>query len=77
MDDDQNNEKTRTLVVGDWRITSFRTHGELYNLKEDPDEMNNLWNNYSFNEKKFELVLRLLRRSINTQNYAVNRDCGY
>jgi arylsulfatase A-like enzyme len=77
MDDDQNNEKTRTLVVGDWRITIFRTHGELYNLKEDPDEMNNLWNNYSFNEKKFELVLRLLRRSINTQNYAVNRDCGY
>jgi arylsulfatase A-like enzyme len=77
MDDDHNNEKTRTLITGDWRITIFRNHGELYNLKEDPEEMNNLWNDPSFNEKKQELLLRLLRRCINTQNYSVNRDCGY
>ena len=77
MDDDHNNEKTRTLITDNWRITVFRNHGELYNLKEDPEEMNNLWNNHSFNDKKHELLLRLLRRSISTQNYSVNRDCGY
>jgi arylsulfatase A-like enzyme len=77
MDDDHNNEKTRTLITDDWRITIFRNHGELYNLKEDPDEMNNLWNNHSFNEKKHDLLLRLLRRCIKNPNYSVNRDCGY
>ena len=77
MDDDHNNEKTRTLIAGGWRITVFSNHGELFNLKEDPEEMNNLWNNPSFHEKKHELLLRLLRRCISTQNYSVNRDCGY
>jgi arylsulfatase A-like enzyme len=77
MDDDHNNEKTRTLITGDWRITVFRNHGELYNLKKDPGEMNNLWNNNDFDERKYELLLRLLRRCINTQNYSVKRDCGY
>ncbi|GAG96189.1 unnamed protein product, partial [marine sediment metagenome] len=52
MDDDHNNEKTRTLIRDNWRITIFREHGELYNLKEDPDEMNNLWSHKSFSEKK-------------------------
>jgi arylsulfatase A-like enzyme len=77
MDDDHNNEKTRTLIAGDWRITVFRNHGELYNLKEDPEEMNNLWDKNTFKEIKNKLLLRLLRRCINTQNNSVNRDCGY
>ena len=77
MDDDHNNEKTRTLIRDSWRITIFRDHGELYNLKEDPDEMNNLWGNKSFSEKKDELLLRLFKKCIRNQPKIIIRDCGF
>ncbi|TFG26007.1 MAG: hypothetical protein EU533_00145, partial [Promethearchaeota archaeon] len=34
MDDEYINEKTRTLITEEWRITIFREYGELFNLKE-------------------------------------------
>ena len=77
MDDDHNDEKTRTLITDDWRITIFRNYGELYSLKEDPDEMNNLWDNISFLEVKEELIFKLLRKCINNQQKPIIRDCGY
>ncbi|HEA70791.1 MAG TPA: DUF4976 domain-containing protein [archaeon] len=77
MDDDHNDEKTRTLITDDWRITIFRNYGELYNLKDDPDEMNNLWDNISFMEVKEELIFKLLRKCINNQQKPIIRDCGY
>ena len=43
MDDDYLDEKTRTLITDDWRLTVFKDHGILFNRKEDPDEMNNLF----------------------------------
>jgi len=77
MDDDYNNEKTRTLIREDWRITIFHDHGELYNLKEDPDEMNNLWSYKPFLEKKNELLLRLFKKCIRNQPKVITRDCGF
>jgi len=63
MDDDHNNERTRTLITDNWRITVFSDHGDLYNLKEDPNELNNLWHDNSFNEIKLELLLKLFNKS--------------
>jgi arylsulfatase A-like enzyme len=77
MDDDHNSEKTRTLITEDWRLTIFKEHGELYNLKEDPDEMNNLWNKSSLIETKLELILKLFKKNIQALNNPVVRDCGY
>jgi arylsulfatase A-like enzyme len=77
MDDDHNNEKTRTLIRDNWRITIFREHGELYNLEEDPDEMNNLWGNKSFSKEKNELILRLYKKCLRNQPKLINRDCGF
>jgi arylsulfatase A-like enzyme len=76
MDDDHNNEKTRTLITNDWRITVFSDHGDLYNLKEDPDELNNLWSDSSFNEIKIELLLKLFNKTSNITK-SVIRDCGF
>ena len=77
MDDDHINEKTRTLITDIWRITIFREYGELYNLKEDPDEMNNLWDEESLKDIKLELILKLMRKNLGiTKNY-VRRDCQY
>ncbi|MFW9877842.1 MAG: sulfatase, partial [Candidatus Thorarchaeota archaeon] len=77
MDDDHNNEKTRTLIRDNWRITIFHEHGELYNLEEDPGEMTNLWGNKSFIKKKDELLLRLFKKCIKNQPKLIKRDCGF
>lgn len=77
MDDDHNNEKTKTLITEKWRCTIFRDHGELYDLKGDLDEMNNLWNDKSYLEKKIELTLKILKKCIKNQYNPVIRDCGY
>jgi arylsulfatase A-like enzyme len=76
MDDDHNNERTRTLITDNWRITVFSDHGDLYNLKEDPNELNNLWHDNSFNEIKIKLLLKLFNKSTKASR-SVLRDCGY
>jgi arylsulfatase A-like enzyme len=77
MDDEYINEKTRTLIAEDWRITIFSDHGELFNLKEDPYEMNNLWNENSFIDIKLELILRLMQKNLQKTESNVKRDCLY
>jgi uncharacterized sulfatase len=77
MDDDHNYEKTRTLITEEWRITIFSDHGELFNLKDDPNELNNLWSDKSLSEKKNELILKLFNKCVQNQPNIVPRDCGY
>ena len=76
MDDDHNNERTRSLITENWRITIFSDHGELYNLKDDPDELNNLWQEKSLNEIKIELLMKLLKKATHVSK-SVLRDCGF
>ena len=77
MDDEYINEKTRTLITNEWRITIFREYGELYNLIEDPNELNNLWNNESVKDIKSELILKLMRKNLGITESYVKRDCQY
>ena len=77
MDDDYLNEKTRTLITDEWRLTIFKKHGDLYNRKEDPDELNNLWDDESLNNVKLELILKLMRKNLGITESHVKRDCQY
>ncbi|MFX1338247.1 MAG: sulfatase [Promethearchaeota archaeon] len=77
MDDEYINEKTRTLITDEWRITIFREYGELFNLKEDPDELNNLWDDESLKNIKLELILKLMRKNLGVAESRVKRDCQY
>ncbi len=77
MDDDFIKEKTRTLITDEWRITIFRDEGELYNLKEDPNEMNNLWDEESLKDIKNELVLKLMRKILESTESHVKRECHF
>ena len=76
MDDEFIKEKTRTLITDDWRLTIFKDYGELFNRKEDPDDLNNLWDEESLKDVKLELIMKLLRKNLNNESH-VNRDCGY
>lgn len=81
MDEEVMGEKTRTLITDDnWRITVYikeENGGELYNLNEDPDEMNNLWNEESYSSKKSEIMLRLMKKMMKNQKSPISRDCQY
>lgn len=77
MDDDYNDQRTRTIITDDWRLSLFKSHGELFNLKEDPNEMRDLWGENNHLEIKTELLLKLMRREVSIQYKSVNRDCGF
>jgi uncharacterized sulfatase len=45
-----------------YKITVYynREYGELFDLEEDPGEINNLWNNPEYDNLKNRLIKRLL-----------------
>ncbi|MFX0056984.1 MAG: sulfatase [Candidatus Hodarchaeota archaeon] len=77
MNDEIVNQKSKTLITEDWRITIFEDSGELFYLKEDPDELDNLWNNDFYKGIKMELLLRTFRKSMQNQGKIIERHCGY
>ena len=54
--------RARTLRTADWRFTSYSGEGwgELYDLKADPHETHNLWDDPTHAAQKAELALRLI-----------------
>ena len=77
MDDDFQDEKTRTLITDRWRITVYNEFGEMYDLKEDPHELNNLWDEDSVSTIKLNLLLKLFRKSVRNIENKVIRECEY
>jgi arylsulfatase A-like enzyme len=60
----QNNFRARSLVAEYFRLTLYEgvEWGELYDLAEDPDELNNLWDNPQCRDRRYELTERLARK---------------
>jgi len=52
----------KTYVNERYKITVYynQSYGEIFDLKEDPDEMNNLWNDERFTTLKKDLLLQLI-----------------
>jgi arylsulfatase A-like enzyme len=59
-----NNFRARTLITQDYRLTLYEGAGwgELYDLKNDPDEMINLWDEPQARHRRYELTEQLARR---------------
>ena len=60
----QNNFSARSLITEHFRLTVYAgvEWGELYDLAEDPDESNNLWDNPQCRDRRYELTERLARK---------------
>ena len=58
------NFRARTLITERWRMTLYDgfTWGELYDLKDDPFEMVNLWDDVAYSALRAPLMERLVRR---------------
>ena len=53
--------RTDHFKVAYWQTLST---GELYDLKDDPDEANNLWGSARYKDAQAEMMQRLLARMI-------------
>jgi arylsulfatase A-like enzyme len=60
----KNNFRARTLITENERLTLYEgaDWGELYDFANDPDEVNNLWNNPTCQARRHELIERLARK---------------
>ncbi len=61
---------TLTIRSDEWRFTYYAAQGkgELYDLKKDPNEFENLWDDASYNDVKNELMVRLLDHVAKTRD---------
>ncbi len=68
MDEDYLGFKMRTLVTKRYRLTAYsgQSYGELFDLQDDPGELNNLWDNPEYQVLRDELRLALLDKIMRT-----------
>lgn len=59
----------RMLRKEDWKLAyDMQGHGQLYNLKKDPEEINNLFGNKEFANKQMEMLQDLLAWELRAQD---------
>jgi arylsulfatase A-like enzyme len=68
MDEDYLGFKIRTLVTRTHRFTVYsgQSYGELFDLENDPDEINNLWNDPTHRRMRDDLHIQLLHKIMET-----------
>jgi arylsulfatase A-like enzyme len=68
MDEDYLGFRIRTLITSRYRLTVYsgQEYGELFDLENDPDELENLWDDPSQRETRDALQIELLQKIIDT-----------
>jgi len=74
-DDDFVPMKVRTITTADWKLTCYVNQGigELFDRRDDPDEMRNLWNSSGHEDVKRELMGLLLEEVLCSLDVANGR----
>lgn len=65
------NIRVRTMVTEDFRITVYEgweNTGDLFDLKNDPNEMRNLWHDNNYREIRDKLVYKMFHEILNLQD---------
>ncbi len=62
--------RQRTVITEDWHLTCYigEEYGELFDLKNDPEQLYNLWNDSKYREKKRDLQILLMERFAETDS---------
>ncbi len=63
--------RVRTMVTEDYRLTLYQGWedvGDLFDLKNDPNEMNNLWHDKSYKKIRDKLVNKMFHEILNLQD---------
>ncbi len=72
-------ERLRHLITKEFKLTIYEGHrdyGDLFDRKNDLDELNNLWYDEQYNGVKFKLVNKLLHENLNAQTRYPKRIAG-
>jgi arylsulfatase len=69
-DEDYLGLRLRTLITERYKVTAYagRPYGELFDLQEDPGELNNLWYDPASQGLKKDLLIRLMERLVETDS---------
>ncbi|MHA1526525.1 MAG: sulfatase/phosphatase domain-containing protein, partial [Promethearchaeota archaeon] len=71
--------RVRHLVTEDFKLSVYdglSDFADLYDRKNDPHELHNLWYENDFKEKRFELVNKLLQENLKVQTKYPKRLAG-
>ncbi len=71
--------RLRHLITKDYKLTIYEGHkdfGDLFDRKNDPDELNNLWFDDNYKDVRFYMVNRLLQECLNAQTHYPKRIAG-
>ncbi len=73
------NERIRHLVTEDYKLTIYESmpeFGDLYDRKNDPLELKNLWYDNDYKDIRFKLVNKLLHENLKAQTKYPKRIAG-
>jgi arylsulfatase A-like enzyme len=76
LDEDYLGLQLRTLITPDFWLTVYggdREHGELYDLRDDPGQLHNRWQDPAYQQQKRELQSELLYRLVETDSVLPRR----
>lgn len=61
--------RLRHLVTEHYKLTVYEglDYGDIYDRKNDPYELNNLWENRAFRDERFKLINTLLQQNLKAQ----------
>ncbi len=71
--------RLRHFITEDYKLTVYDTldnFGDIYDRKKDPLELNNLWYDHNFKDKRFDLVNKMLRENLRAQTKYPKRIAG-
>ena len=72
-------ERIRHLITEDYKLTIYESmpeFGDLYDRKNDPHELKNLWNDNDYKDIRFKLVNKLLHENLKAQTKYPKRIAG-
>ncbi|MFX1587799.1 MAG: sulfatase [Promethearchaeota archaeon] len=71
--------RLRHLITENYKLTIYegmKDYGDIYDRKNDPHEVTNLWENKDFRGERFKLVNRLLQENLKAQTKYPKRIAG-
>ena len=71
--------RLRHLVMEDYKLTVYERlpeYGDLFDRKNDPNELNNLWYDNNYKDLRFKLVNKLLNENLKAQSKYPKRIAG-
>jgi uncharacterized sulfatase len=71
--------RIRHLITEEYKLTIYESmpnFGDIYDRLNDPEELNNLWYDPNFKDKRFELVNKLLHENLKAQTRNPKRIAG-